>query len=218
MLANQTVNVALNGSGNLNCGNHTLNITGDMTVKTFNPDSGTVNLTGMANFQSQDINGYTFYNLSINNTKTYLTGNVSVLHNLSFISGDVLLRSYNFTILPGTTINWNGGTVPDNTSGYFVTCGSGYLTMTATPIGTIFPIGYSITEYNPITLTSATGNVICDAGVSDGVTDAAGNTMTTNAVNETWHIASHVDAPSISISTQWTDGSFGERDQELSFF
>ena len=218
MLADQTINVALNGSGNLNCNNHTLNITGDMTLKTFYADSGTVNLTGMVNFQSQDINGYSFYNLSVDNTKTYLTGNVSISHNLNFISGNILLRSYNFTILPGATINWNGSQTPDNTSGYFVTCSTGYLTMTATINGTIFPIGYSMTEYNPITLASTSGSVLCDAGVSDAVTDVIGNPVTSNAVNETWHIIPHSNVASISISTQWTDGSSGDPNQELSFF
>jgi len=217
-LADQTVSVALSGSGMLNCGNHTLNLTGDMTVKTFIADSGTVNLTGMINSQSQDINGYTFYNLSVDNTKTYLCGNMSISHSLNFIAGSMLLRSYNLTILSGANVTWDGSFIPDNSSGYVVTCGTGHLTMTATTNGTVFPIGYSMTEYNPITITSQGGNVVCDACVSDGVTDVSGNAITRNAVSETWLVVPHTAAASIVVTPQWTDGSQGDPDQELAFF
>jgi len=217
-LADEVVNVALGGFGVLNCGNHILNLIGDMTVKTFYADSGTVNLTGFINSQSQDINGYTFYNLSVDNTKTYLAGNVCILHNLNFISGDILLRSYNLTILSGATITWSGSLLPDYTSGYVVTCGSGHLTMTATTSGSVFPIGYSMSEYNPITLKNPSGSVVCDASVSDGVTDVVGNAMTSNAVNETWLIVPHTNATSIIVMPQWTNGSHGAIDQELPFF
>ena len=217
-LADQAISVALNGSGAVHCGNHSLNLTGDMTVKTFYADSGTVNLTGFLNSQSQDINGYTFYNISVDNTKTYLSGNVCISHSLNFIAGDILLRSYNFTMLPSAILTWDGSLTSDNTKGYFVTCGTGHLTMTATASGTIYPIGYSMTEYNPVTLTSASGNVTCDASVSDGVTDVVGSAITSNAVNETWLVVSHTDGASITLTHEWTDGSQGDHDQELSFF
>jgi len=217
-LADQTINVSLSGCGIINCGNHILNLTGDMTVKTFNADSGTVNLTGYINSQSQDINGYVFYNLSVNNAKTYLNGNVSISHNLNFVSGNILLRSYNLTLASGSRMTWNGDSAVDYTSGYVVTCGSGYLTMNAKAGGTIFPIGYSIAEYNPVTLTGSSGNVAFDVSVSDGVTDAQGEEVTANAVNETWLIVPHAAVPSITIAPQWTNGSQGDTDQELAFF
>src|SRR6185437_10383536 len=213
-LADETVNNALTGNGTVVCHNHTLNITGDMSVKNFIPDSGTVNLTGYINSQYQNINGYNFYNLSIDNNGTYLNGNVSILNNLNFISGNAILGSNNLTIQSPASITWKGSTTATPAFGYLVTGGTGHLTMTAAPALTVFPVGNSASEYNPVTITSSSGNVIFDVNVSDGVTDATGAAITSSAVNETWLIVPHTSA-TVAIYTQWTDGSKGDANQEL---
>ncbi len=217
-MADETINVAMSGSGILNCGNHIINLTGDMTVKYFNADSGTVNLTGYLKAQSQVVNGYAFYNLSINNNKTYLSGNTSIAHNLNFISGDILLRSYNLTILPGAILTWNGNQVCDYTSGYVVTCSTGHLTMSASSPLLMFPIGYSILEYNPLTITSTGAHAVFDVRVSDGVTDKFGSPLTNNGVNETWQVVPHSFISAATITPQWTDGTQFDVAQELNPF
>ena len=214
-LADQTVNVALSGYGTVNCGNHTLNLIGDMTVKYFVADSGTVNLTGYTNAQSQVINGYNFYNLTIDNNKTYLSGNVTISHNLNFISGNILLRSYNLTILPNAKLTWNGYATVDYTSGYVVTCSSGYFTMNGSAQGTVFPVGYSMVEYNPVTISTSSTSSVFDVKVYDGVTDKFGSPLTTNGVNETWIVAPHSNYSSVVVTPQWTDGSNFDAAQEL---
>jgi len=217
-LENETINVALSGYGTLNCGNDTLNLTGDMTLKYFNADSGTVNLTGYIKAQSQVINGYSFYNLSINNTKTYLSGNVSISHNLNFISGNIQLRSYNLTIFQGAQLTWNSISTLDYTSGYVVTCGSGHFTMNASLGGTVFPVGYSLSEYNPVTITSSALSSVFDLRVYDGVTDKYGSPVTSNAVSVTWLVVPHTSVSSVILNPQWTDGSNFDAAQELSPF
>jgi len=214
LMANEEIDGTLSGKGTVNCNSYNLLIVGDITVKNFNAGTSSVTLLGNSDMQSQDINSYIFYNLTVNNEKTYLMGNVTIQHNLNFINGNMMLRSYNLTIIDGASITWNGAAQTDWGSGYIVTSGKGYLTMTANPSGTIFPIGYTATDFNPITLTTDTGKAACNVLVASGITDASGAQIASHVVNETWTVISNSAVASMTMTPQWTDGSYGTSAQE----
>jgi hypothetical protein len=218
MNADQKVDITLSGCGTLNCSAYKLTLIGDMTLKYFNAGTGTVQLYGSSNYQSQDINGYSFYNLSINNNLTYLAGNVTVSHALDFQSGDISLRSYNFTVASGATVTWNNDITPDATAGYFITGSTGYVTMTASTLGTLFPVGYSGVLYNPVTIIPSTGGINFNVSVSSGITDQTNTILASGAVNQTWLVVPQNAVTSVSVTPQWTDGTNGDPAQELNSF
>lgn len=198
MNGNITVDQDLTGTGNFVAGTYTLTFKGsNMTVASFTAGTSTVNLWGSV----QNINGYTFNNVNQKNTQTQLQGNVTVNGTLSFNTGNILCGSYNLTIGSSGSISSAG-----ISTGYIITDAGGALVMNAGTGGTLYPVGHSATEYNPVTLTSASGAVSCQVSVADGLTDQFGSAVTSHAVNATWAITP-VSAGSVSISTQWTNGS-----------
>jgi hypothetical protein len=201
MNGNMTVDQDLSGTGNyVATGSYNLTFTGNnMTVASFSAGTSTVNLWGNV----QKINGYTFYNVNHKNEQTQLQADVTVNHTLSFATGNIICGSHNLTI-------GSSGTISDAgiSTGYIVTDGGGALVMNATSGSMLYPIGHSATEYNPLTLTAASGTVSCQVSVADGLTDQSGATVTSHAVNATWTITP-ASPGAVSISTQWTNGSSG---------
>jgi hypothetical protein len=116
-------------------------LSGNLTINsgsTFNPNTNIIriagNMTGSGSFTApgsevvfngsttQYVDGFTFYDLVINNSGTgiVLQGNVGVTDNLLFTNGNVDLGTYVFTL--GTATN-NTGTLA-YTSGRFINSGS----------------------------------------------------------------------------------------------
>jgi hypothetical protein len=201
--ADLQIDATLNGAGTLHGGNNKLVLWGDMSVANFTVGTGSVVLNGKVNSESQHINSYSFYNLTINNVETYLNGNLIVTNNLDFNSGNISMQGYNVSI-SGGSVTWKGRSVPDYTAGYFITNGTGQVTMTATSSGTVFPIGASASAYNPIIVITSSGTIDAKASVSSGITDASNLPVTSEVVNVTWLVVPSASATGILVIPQWT--------------
>jgi hypothetical protein len=216
--ASQKVDGNLSGSGTLSSGNYALTLLGNMSVSSFNAGTGSVALNGSSVSGTQNLSGYTFYNLSVNNLNTYLTGNVTIRNNLDFQSGDISLQSSNITISQGATLTWNGSSTLNYASGYFVTGGTGQLSMTAGSSGTVFPVGPTSSNYDPITVTTFTGSAVFNVLASTGITNKNNTTVTSNAVNLTWLVVPSSNISNVVVTPQWTDTSATGVNQELPNF
>jgi hypothetical protein len=180
-----TNNGIINVSGNLLCGNFTLNagtinVSGNLTCATLTGNTGIINIggsftpfayiinTSTVNFDGASpqvipvLSGY--YNLTVSNGQiNTLTGSTTVANILTLNSGQIETGNNNLTI-SNNAINSIQGTF--SSANMIATDGTGYLIRNAnTASGLIYPIG-SINGgknyYSPVTITpsaAAAGNI-----------------------------------------------------------
>ncbi len=142
------------GGTNVFSGSGTLAFTGSYSSQISGYSSNTFNGTGTLAFSgssAQMIGAGSYGSFIIaNSAGVSLTGDVSLAGNLTLNSGLLTLGSNNLTLTdPGQVLNYNS-------SRYVVTDGAGLLKMTIpAATSTTFPVGFSNSLYNPVTITNA---------------------------------------------------------------
>jgi hypothetical protein len=190
-LSANTLNVGYNliNNGTLNATTSAINLTGTLATQT---DSQTVTGTSLVSAKSLSL---------VAGTRAYLGTSVNVIDSLNLTSRRIFINNNNLTLNNNATI------YGANSTAYVVTDSAGSLVInnvgTGGKTGTIlFPVGTS-TSYNPISITN---DSIADnywVSVKTGI-DAAGASLTTNAVNRKWSIKEAVSGGSkLTVNLQW---------------
>lgn len=182
----------------------TVTVQGDVTSNVDIQGTGLLQLKGSA-LQNVNMNGFTIPNLELDNTSNAtLTGNARIGASMLFTNGKFQLGTNNLLIAPTATIT-------GNTSARFVmTNSTGVLTkqgLTTTPF--VYPVGFSSTEYNPLTITN-TGttddiSVRCLQNVlANGI---SGSPVTSDFANNSWVVSEAVAGGSnLSMTGEWALG------------
>lgn len=219
---NKEVNIYTNGfSGGMDIRGYTLmqnathyiNSGNIVTVRTDFWNYGTItNSNGSIVFKGNDIPGtdriqntvspFIISKMSqLNPFHVTLGGNVTVLSQLNFSKGKIILNNNNLTI--GSA----GTTIGENDSGYVVTNLTGSLIMNgigktgkAGPV--VCPVG-TMTDYNPATIQNLCITDDFKVNVSKGLLNNSG-LITSNAIEKTWEIRETTPGNSnLSIKLQW---------------
>ena len=179
----------------------TVTVQGDVTSNTDILGTGKVILKGTAN-QNINLGGFTVPNLEVDNTSNVtLTGNARVSGDLSFTNGDIIVGNNNLTI-------GSAGTITNATNTKFVvTNGTGRLVKAALAATAFnFPIGNSITSYDPVSISNS--GTADDIGARSFANVLAGGSTgaayTKETVNNSWDISEAVAGGSVlSVSATW---------------
>ena len=202
---NTTIKGNLSGSGTMMSLWNTLFVTGDMTISNFQAYGSLVKFIGTS---TQNINGYEFYDMEIdNNAGISMQGDFQLDDNLTFNpSGaaagysrpaNLFLNDNVMTVNSGATF-----TSADETNGYIITNGQGFINMEASSSGTTFPVGTDINTYTPITLNPSTTTTF-NVSTHTSITDEQGNMQTAHAMNSEWVITPTSDVSSFTATYQW---------------
>ena len=215
--------VVVNATGTLTLGNlKDLSNVGDLYVGgswtkngTFTPNSRLVTFNGTSG--TQTITGATTFDyLTFNNTGTSvsLTNSVTVNNTLTFTAGKVTLGANNLTVASGGAISGGSSTA------YAVTASTGLLIKQGVGNSPVtFPVGYSATNYTPVTITNTTGtsdlSVLVKQSITNAVVDATkivtlewgvtSSAATTATITPTW-----VAATPINQAASFTNTGTGE--------
>jgi len=215
--------------------NHEVDLYGDAinsgSGSAFVIDPGTNGSTRLKGASAQNIYGFTFYDLLINNASgADLHGNIIIEDNLDFEVGNFTLNNWNLTIKTGAAgvgTHTPGGAIglalSDNESTYdstydgtdgFVVMNNGFSggylirDVDNTSGLALFPIGDGTGEYTPLTLTSnnATPTQV-SIRVGNSLLDGKNpqNSVSTDAVILTWDISTAADR-TFYITTDWGNG------------
>jgi hypothetical protein len=192
---------------------HYINSGNIVTVRTDFWNYGTINNTnGSIIFKGNDIPGTdriqnTVSAFSINKMSQLnpydvsLGGNVTVLSQLNFSKGKIILNNNNLTI------GSSAATVGENDSGYVVTNMNGSLIMnglgkTGKAGLVVCPVG-TMTDYNPATIQNSCLVDDFKIHVSKGLSNNSGN-VNSNAIDKTWDIIESAPGNSnLTIKLQW---------------
>ncbi len=179
----------------------TVTVQGDVTSNVDIQGTGKVILKGSAN-QNVNMNGYSVPNVEVDNTSNVtLTGSAKIAGDLLFTNGKLLLGDNTLSLA-------SAGTITGATSAkYVVTNGTGRLVKAALGATAFnFPIGSSLTTYNPVSISNA-GTADSIGARATGSVLAAGTTGTAIAkevVNNSWVISEAVAGGSnLSVTATW---------------
>lgn len=176
-------------------------VQGDVTSNVDIQGPGTVLLKGSAN-QNVSMTNHVIPNLEIDNAaNTTLTTAARVGTNLKFTNGSILLGANDLTLDAAATI-----TTPASNK-FVVTNGAGKMVKSALTTAFLYPVGNSLTTYNPVTLTNTgTSDAIgvrCLANVLSAGT--SGTPLTKEVVDASWDISEAVAGGSnLAMTAQWT--------------
>jgi hypothetical protein len=179
----------------------TVTVQGDVTSNVDILGTGKVILKGTAN-QNVNLNGFSVPNVEVDNTSNVtLTGGAKVAGDLLFTNGKILLGNNNLSIA-------SAGTITGATSAkYVVTNGTGKLVKAALgAVAFTYPIGNSITAYNPLSITNAGTADSIGARAFATVLSAGttGTAFTKEVVNNSWDISESVaGGSSLSVTATW---------------
>jgi len=200
--ANNSSSLTVNGTfvlnGTISVGN-TLTLCGQIIINSsFSATNLVLSGTTMQYLPTSSIN-----HLIINNPAgVALNGTVNVTSSGSIIldTGKIYLGNYNLSPLSITGAS---------SSKYFVTNGTGMLIQNVNYSTVLFPVG-SASSYTPAIIYNSSG-VPFSIRVNDSISNSyaaappynfvTGSSITTNAVNKTWHIIS--TSSSANITLQW---------------
>ena len=195
-----TVSRNINIAGSLSLGDA---IGGDLSVGgnwtrtgTFTPKSRLVTFNGSS---AQTLNGTTTFDyLTVNNSAGLtLNSTVTVNQTLALTSGKITIGTNNLTVGSIGLITGYSFT------NYIVTASTGKLVKQgAGNVATVFPVGFSTTNYTPVTITNTSGTSDLSVSVKQSITNAA--TDPTKIVTLEWGITSNV-ATTATISPTWFD-------------
>ncbi|MES2849684.1 MAG: hypothetical protein V4685_11555 [Bacteroidota bacterium] len=180
----------------------TVTVQGDVTSNVDIQGAGKVILKGTAN-QNVNMNGFSIPSLEIDNTANItLTGSAKVAGDVLFTNGKVLLGSNNISLAAA-------GTVTNATNAkYFVTNGTGRVIKAAVgAVAFTFPIGNSITTYNPLTVanTGTADSIGARASATVLSGGATGTAYSKEVVNNTWTITEAVAGGSnLALTAGWS--------------
>jgi fibronectin-binding autotransporter adhesin len=193
---NATTSVLYQGSGS------GLTIGGTVTV--FVSAFSNINTLTYNGTAVQTVLKGTYYNLVVNNSNAAgvtLGGNVNLVNNLTLTDGMVTLSTFNLDVNGAIS-----GTDSTATTGkYIVTNSTGRLVLTVDASPLLFPVGTSITSYNPIIITNNGTSDDYGVRVLSVITAPASNS-TTRMVTRYWNISETVAGGSdLEITTQWSN-------------
>ena len=180
----------------------TVTVQGDLTSNTNILGTGKILLKGSA-LQNVNMGGNTIPNLELDNAShAALTSAAVIGTDLKFSNGQLRLGTNNLTIANGATI-----TTPSTTS-FVVTNGTGVLKKNNLSASFLFPIGFSGTEYNPLTLdnTGGTADNYSVRALQNVLADGI-NPATTSFANNAWVVAEDVAGGSnLTMMGGWSTG------------
>ena len=179
----------------------TVTVQGDVTSNVDILGTGKIILKGTAN-QNINMGGFTVPNVEVDNAANVtLTGAAKISGDLLFTNGDILLGNNNLTM-------GSAGTITGAASNkYVVTNGTGKLAKAA--LGSTaftYPIGNSITSYDPIAISNAgTADEISARSFANVLASGAtGTAYTKEVVNNSWDVTEAVAGGSnLSLTTTW---------------
>jgi hypothetical protein len=180
----------------------TVTVQGDVTSNVDILGTGKIILKGTAN-QNVNMGGFNVPNVEVDNAANVtLTGAAKISGDLLFTNGDVLLGNNNLTI-------GSAGTITGATSTkYVVTNGTGKLAKAALGATAFtYPIGNSITSYDPIAISNA--GTADEIGARSFANVLAGGTTgtayTKEVVNNSWDVTEATAGGSnLSLTTTWS--------------
>lgn len=193
-----------NQSGCTISGNGTYTVTGDwINNGTFNSENSTLTLTGSGNSELT-CGGDTVCKLIMNKNSggtLTLMDNLNINNDLNFLADNnqILLDNYDLTLASSATISSF-----DNNE-FIVTNGNGQLIKNDLN-NFIFPVGYDVSTYNPITLnengTADNIGVRCLEHVQEN--GSGGAPFTSKVVDVSWELTESVAGGSdLSLTAQW---------------
>ena len=182
----------------------TVTVQGDVTSNVDILGPGKILLAGSAN-QNITMNGFTIPNLEINNpTTATLLSNARIGTNLNFLNGKISLGTSNL-IFP------SAATVTGYTNARFLlTNGTGVITKEA--LGAVafqFPVGFSTTEYNPLTITNSgtTDDISVRCLQNVLANGTSGPPVSSGFANNSWIVTEAVAGGSnLALTGEWVTG------------
>ncbi len=222
------IDADLSGNGKLNTGTTNIRLVGNLSMgaNKFNVagNAEELDLEGdnsnyLTTYQQNISHAQTFYFVDVYNQDVFLGGDVTIKNRLNFDGdGDIVLQGNNLDISSGG-ITWGIIYGTTYTTGEIVTdvSSSGYLKLTTSDAGILFPVGtvsnYDLAgtgqtpSYTPITFTAPSGtNPVLSVRVKTGVTDKSGGAVST-VVNKTWVVQPATTSKTFAFETGWADGS-----------
>lgn len=183
----------------------TVTVQGDVTSNVDIQGPGLLLLKG-SSLQNLDMGGHLIPNLELDNTSNarLLNSNASIGTGFTFTNGYFQLFSQNLTIASAATLTNYGF------SKFVITNGTGVLTRSSLGSSSFtYPVGYSSSEYNPITI--ANNGTIDDISVYclQNVLDhgLSGSPVSANFANNSWVVSEAVAGGSnLNITSQWATG------------
>ncbi|HEY6504402.1 MAG TPA: hypothetical protein VIZ28_10545 [Chitinophagaceae bacterium] len=181
----------------------TVTVQGDVTSNVDIQGPGLLQLKG-STLQNVNMGGFTIPNLEIDNTSNVnLTANAMIGTSLSFINGKLILNTSDLR-LDATIASITGS----SSSRYIVTNGTGRLMKRSLGASAfVFPVGYSVTEFNPLTIANSgtvdTIGVRCLQNVLDqGLT---GSPVTADFANNSWVVTeATANGSNLALTGEWT--------------
>lgn len=180
----------------------TLTLQGDLTSNTSIQGTGLVLIKGTS-AQTINMGGYTIPNLEIDNTITTNLASALVVSN-SFVLSNGKLQLNGYDLRLGTDVTAIGGS---SSSKFIVTNGTGRLIKSS--LGSTafnFPVGYSATEFNPLTISnSGTADSIGVRCLENVLAQGtSGSVVPQSFANNSWVVTEAVAGGSnLSLSGEW---------------
>lgn len=181
-------------------------IAGDLTINGNITESNTglptLQLNGTANQNITATTGTISNSVTVNmnnSSGATLNSALTLPYNLTLTAGTIDIGANNLTVAGTIT---GGGT-----SSYIKTSGAGVLTLQAILTNKTFPIGN--TTYNPLVITTASGNDF-SARVENGINPPLALPINSiYAVQRTWNIFASANTASVQVTYQYGSGDFG---------
>lgn len=181
----------------------TVTVQGDVTSNVDIQGTGLLQLKGSSN-QNVNMNGFTIPNLEMDNTaNATLTGHARIGTSMLFTNGRIQLSTFNMTMAAAATMTGH------NSSRFFITNNTGNLVKQSLAAAFTFPVGFSSTEYNPVTITNAGTaddySVRCLQNVLANGTSGA--VLTSNFAGNSWMVSEAVVGGSnLTMTGEWAAG------------
>ncbi len=130
-------------------GGATVTVQGDVTSLADIQGTGLLQMKG-SSLQTVNMNGFSIPNIEIDNASNVALGGAATIgSSFLFTTGKVQLNGFDLSLASAATL-----TGYDN-SKYFVTNSTGRLVRNSLGAAFIYPVGFDVTTYNPVTLTQA---------------------------------------------------------------
>lgn len=179
----------------------TVTVQGDVTSNVDIQGTGLLQLKG-SSLQNIDMGGFTIPNLELDNTSnaTLLNTNARIGTNLLFTNGKFQLGNLNLLVAPSATITGS------NSSRFVMTNGTGVLTKQSLTSVFTYPVGFSTTEYNPLTITnSGTSDDISVRCLENVLANGlSGSVITSDFAGNSWVVSEAVVGGSnLAMTGEW---------------
>ncbi len=195
-------------------GNGTINVRGDVDVKT----NGTITETGSSTGSALIFSGTSAQNFNnagtLSNTLIYRinnSNNVSLLSNVTIPSSSSLDLTTGMLLMGNNNLIIGGPLLNGSSASFIVVNGSGSVTRNNVTAASLFPVGTSAASYSPVTINNTSG-YNWTVNVVSGVNPAPDPGFNSDkAVLRTWNITPSTN-PAVSATTltfQWNEANSG---------